>query len=146
MSRLLSKSRPTNRRLRPTRDLGEVWSDGLDRAGRTALRHLPEPVRRYLPRPTLVRRVLRACAIAALLVWAAIASFGLHHAAARPNDHTMLQTELRGVLERRDAERARSEALQAELTALQTRADVRVDAIRRELQMLGKSERVYLLR
>ncbi len=146
MSRLLPKSRPTNRRLRHRRDLGEVWSDSLDRAGRTALNHLPEPVRRYLPRPSLVRRVLRALAIAALLAWGAVASFGLHHATGRPSDHSALQTELRGVLERRDAERARSEALQAELTALQTRADVRVDAIRRELQMLGKSERVYLLR
>ena len=97
-----------------------------------------------MPELSRVRRVLRRVGAVALSLYVVLVAGSLVRSFVVEGRYHDRSEELRRMEGQLAEERSRTERLRSQQAALARRADVQVDAIRRELNMLRQGERFYV--
>ncbi|MCB9739611.1 MAG: hypothetical protein H6747_10110 [Deltaproteobacteria bacterium] len=137
---------PKNIKHRPSQLDPEVWRDRMHRTKTWVIHKTPEPVRQAMPAPERVRQAVRAFSWTMGLLYAVLVIYSLGGAYVREGGVRDRRNELRRAEAQLAEERARTELLRSRAEGLERREDVRVDAIRRELNRLRQGERFYVFK
>ena len=138
----LGLGQPSNRRHRPSPL--DPLSAGAARAKTWVIDRTPAQLRQRMPELSRVRRVLRRVGAVALSLYVVLVAGSLVRSFVVEGRYHDRSEELRRMEGQLAEERSRTERLRSQQAALARRADVQVDAIRRELNMLRQGERFYV--
>ncbi|MEY3015275.1 MAG: hypothetical protein RIT45_4010 [Pseudomonadota bacterium] len=140
------QKRPSNIRHKPSPLDPDIWRDRASRTKTWIVNKTPEPVREVLPEAARVRRAMRIGVWSVVALYAALVAFSLGSAYLRERGAHDRRIEVERAEQQLAEARAQTEVLRSRREALRRREEVRIDAIRREVNLLKQGEQVYVVR